>query len=142
MLPYKQDRLIERCKVILYLCLGLVVLGVGAISIFFIVKDGESIVKTIPALPFIIIGAAVAMASLTLSGRVTEKTSVVVSTTTDANGVMLALADGTKVPCQPEQYNCQVARVGNLVMYQTRRHESGLWISEKRVTFVTRGPGQ
>ena len=127
---------------ILYLCLGLIVFGIGLVTIVFVVKEEENIFRAIPGGVFVALGIAMAMSSLTLSGRVTEKTSVVVSTTTDANGVMLALADGTKVPCQPEQYNCQVARVGNLVMYETRRHESGLWISETRVNFVTRGPGQ
>ena len=68
--------------------------------------------------------------------------SAVVATTTNASGVTLALADGTEVPCQPEQKDCQSAQVGNLVVYETQRHESGLWVSKKRVTFVTRGPGQ
>jgi hypothetical protein len=127
---------------ILYLCLGIIVIGIGFVTIFFVVKEEESIFRAIPGGIFIALGIAMAMSSLTLSGRVTEKTSVVVATTTDASGVELALADGTKVPCQPEQYSCQAARVGNLVMYQTRRHESGLWIHETRVNFVTRGPGQ
>lgn len=127
---------------ILYLCLGVVVSGIGLVTIFFVVRGEENIFRAIPGGVFVALGIAMVMSSLTLSGRVTEKTSVVVATTTDANGVMLTLADGTKVPCQPEQYNCQTARVGNLVMYETRRHQSGLWISETRVNFVTRGPGQ
>ena len=127
---------------ILYLCLGLIVFGIGLVTIVFVVKEEENIFRAIPGGVFVALGIAMVMSSLTLSGRVTEKTSVVVATTTDANGVMLTLADGTKVPCQPEQYSCQAARVGNLVMYETRRHESGLWISETRVNFVTRGPGQ
>ena len=132
----------EEVMMILYLCLGIIVIGIGFVTIFFVVKEEENVFRAIPGGVFVALGIAMAMASMTLSGRITERTSVVVSTTTDANGVMLTLADGTKVPCQPEQHSCQAARVGNLVMYETRRHESGLWISETRVNFVTRGPGQ
>lgn len=142
MLPYKQGHPVERCKMILYLCLGVVVSGIGLVTTFFIVRGEESIFRTIPALLFAVFGFVMVVSSLTLSGRMTEKMSAVVATTTDVNGVMLTLADGTKIACQDDQDACKGAQVGNLAVYETQRHESGLWVSKKRVTFVTRGPGQ
>lgn len=127
---------------ILYLCLGIIVIGIGLIAIFFIVKEEESIFKAIPAGIFIALGCVMVLSSLSLSGRVIEKASVVVATTTDASGVKLTLADGTEIACQDGQDACRGAQVGNLVAYEIQRHESGLWVTQKRVTFVTRGPGQ
>ena len=132
----------EEVMMILYLCLGVVIIGIGATTIFFMIGDEESILKTIPVLLFTAFGFVMVLSSLTLSGKVVEKASVVVATTTDANGVKLTLADGTEVECRDDQGACKGAQVGNLVTYEVQRHESGPWVSEKRVTFVTRGPGQ
>lgn len=127
---------------ILYLCLGIIAIGVGLVTIFVMMKEEENIFKAIPVVLFVALGIVMVFSSLTLSGRVTEKASTVVATTTDINGVKLTLADGAEIMCQDDQGACKGAQVGNLIAYQIQRHESGLWIAQKRVTFVTRGPGQ
>ena len=127
---------------ILYLCLGVVIIGIGATTIFFMIGDEESILKTIPVLLFTAFGFVMVLSSLTLSGKVVEKASIVEATTTDGNGVKLALSDGAEIACRDGQDACRGAQVGNLVVYEVQRHESGLWVTQKRVTLVTRGPGQ
>ena len=58
---------------ILYLCLGIIVIGVGFVTIFFVVKEEENIFRAVPGGVFVALGIAVGMASLTLSGKVVEK---------------------------------------------------------------------
>lgn len=50
------------------------------------------------------------------------------------------MATGDTIPCQPDNQICASARIGDLVVYGTKWHESGLWIEGREVILATEDP--
>ena len=52
----------------------------------------------------------------------------------------LLMANGDTIPCQPDNQICASVRIGDLVVYGTKWHESGLWIERREVILATEDP--
>ena len=48
------------------------------------------------------------------------------------------MADGATISCEPRHKACYEARAGDMIVYQTQNHESGLWVEKREIVLVSR----
>ena len=75
------------------------------------------------------------------SNKEVDHVSTVTKVTIEEGGKRsLLMANGDTIPCEPDKHTCVNARIGDLVVYSTKRHESGLWIERREVILATEDP--
>lgn len=123
----------------LYAIIGILGIGLGIL----IALRSERIhlklpvVVTLATVPTII-GMMLIVCSCFLSNRVTSHTAVVTSVSESSGKTELTMTDGTTVSCKPLHKACKEAHAGDVAIYQTQNHESGLWVEKREIVLVSR----
>ena len=127
---------------ILYLCLGVLLIAAGVVSAVF--SERHSLGPWLSSMMFIIplvTGGAMSVCALLNSNKEVDHVSTVTKVTIEEGGKRsLLMANGDTIPCQPDNQICASARIGDLVVYGTKWHESGLWIEKREVVLATKDP--
>ena len=124
---------------ILYLCLGLLLIAAGVVVAVFSERihlklPGAVVLATAP----VIVGTMLIVSACLLSSRVTSHMAVVTAVTESSGRTELTMADGATISCEPRHKACYEARAGDVATYQTQNHESGLWVERREVVLVSR----
>lgn len=86
----------------------------------------------------VITGTMLIVSACLLSNRVTSHTAVVASVSESSGKTELTMADGATISCEPRHKACKEAHAGDVAIYQTQNHESGLWVERREVVLVSR----
>lgn len=133
---------------ILYLCLGLGLMAVG-FTVMLLAEhydwptlSSERILKlpvvVVLATAPVITGVMLIISACFLSSRVTSHTAVVTAVNENSGKTELTMTDGATVSCEPQHKACYEARAGDVAVYQTQNHESGLWVERREIVLVSR----
>lgn len=124
---------------ILYLCLGILLIAAGVISAVFSERIHLKlpVVVTLATAP-VIVGTMLIVSACLLSSRVTSHMAVVTAVTESSGRTELTMADGATISCEPRNKACYEARAGDVATYQTQNHESGLWVERREIVLVSR----
>ena len=127
---------------ILYLCLGILLMAVGVVSAVF--SERHELGPWLSSMMFIVplvTGGVVSACALFNSNKEVNLVSTVTKVTIEEGEKRsLLMANGDTIPCQPDNQICASARIGDLVVYSTKSHESGLWIEKREVVLATKDP--
>ena len=127
---------------ILYLCLGLLLIAAGVVSVVF--SEYHDLGPWLSSMMFIIplvIGGAMSACALFNSNKEVDSTSNVTKVTIEEGGKKsLLTVSGDIISCPPDNQICLDARIGDLVVYSTKWHESGLWVERQEVILATKDP--
>ena len=127
---------------ILYLCLGVLLIAAGVVSVVF--SERHSLGPWLSSMMFIIplvTGGAMSVCALLNSNKEVDHVSTVTKVTIEeAEKRSLLMANGDTIQCKPDKHACVNARIGDLVVYSTRWHESGLWVERREVILATEDP--
>ena len=127
---------------ILYLCLGLLIIAAGVVSVVF--SEHHDLGPWLSSMMFIVpivTGGAVSVCALLNSNKEVDHVSNVTKVTIEEGGKKsLLMANGNTIQCKPDKHACVNARIGDLVVYSTRWHESGLWVERREVILATEDP--
>lgn len=127
---------------ILYLCLGILLMAAGAVSAVF--SERHDLGPWLSSMMFVVplvAGGAVSVCALLNSNKEVDLVSTVTKVTIEEGGKRsLLMANGDTIPCQPDNQICVNARIGDLVVYSHKSHESGLWIEKREVVLATEDP--
>lgn len=127
---------------ILYLCLGLLIIAAGVVSAVF--SERHSLGPWLSSMMFIIplvTGGAMSVCALLNSNKEVDHVSNVTKVTIEeAEKRSLLMANGDTISCPPDNQICLDARIGDLVVYGIKWHESGLWVERREVILATEDP--
>ena len=126
----------------MYLCLGVLLIAAGVVSAVF--SERHSLGPWLSSMMFIIplvTGGAVSVCAILTSNKEVDHVSTVTKVAIEeAEKRSLLMANGDTIPCQPDNQICASVRIGDLVVYGTKWHESGLWIERREVILATEDP--
>lgn len=125
---------------ILYLCLGILLMTAGVVSVVF--SDSHDLGPWLSSMMFIVplvAGGAVSVCALFNSNKEVDHVSTVTKVTIEEGGKRsLLMVSGEIISCPPDNQICLDARIGDLVVYSIKWHESGLWVERREVVLVSR----
>ena len=125
---------------ILYVGLGLFLIVAGFAVIFLSTHYDWPIYPIVLIAPLLFLGYGLCMCA-TLRSGIHIETSTVTKVTIEEAERSLEMANGDIVECLPDQQACLDAKIGDLVVYSTKWHDSGLWV-EKREAIMILHPDQ
>lgn len=127
---------------ILYLCLGVLLIAAGVVSAVF--SERHSLGPWLSSMMFIIplvTGGAMSVCALFNSNKEVDHVSTVTKVTIEEGGKKsLLMANGDVIPCQPDHQVCNQAEIGKLAVYRAKWHDSGLWVQSYEIILVTENP--
>lgn len=124
---------------ILYLCLGVLLIAAGVVVAVFSERIHLKLpVVVVLATAPVITGTMLIVSACFLSSRVTSHTAVVTAVSESSGKTELTMADGASISCEPRHKACKEAHAGDVAIYQTQNHESGLWVERREVVLVSR----
>ena len=85
----------------------------------------------------VIAGTMLIVSACFLSSRVTSHMAVVTAVSESSGKTELTMADGATISCEPRHKACYEARAGDMIVYQTQNHESGLWVEKREIVLVS-----
>lgn len=123
---------------ILYLCLGLLLIAAGIVVAVFSERIHLKLpVVVVLATAPVIAGTMLIVSACFLSSRVTSHMAVVTAVSESSGKTELTMADGATISCEPRHKACYEARAGDMIVYQTQNHESGLWVEKREIVLVS-----
>ena len=127
---------------ILYLCLGVLLIAAGVVSAVF--SERHSLGPWLSSMMFIIplvTGGAMSVCALFNSNKEVDHVSTVTKVTIEEGGKKsLLTVSGEIISCPPDNQIYLDARIGDLVVYSIKWHESGLWVERREVILATEDP--
>lgn len=123
---------------ILYLCMGVLLIAAGVVVAVFSERIHLKlpVIVTLATTP-VITGTMLIVSACLLSSRVTSHMAVVTAVTESSGKTELTMADGATISCEPRHKACYEARAGDMIVYQTQNHESGLWVEKREIVLVS-----
>ena len=123
----------------IYAIIGMLGIGLGILVAF----NCERIHLKLPVVVVlattpVIAGTMLIVSACLLSSRVTSHMAVVTAVTESSGKTELTMADGATISCEPRHKACYEARAGDMIVYQTQNHESGLWVEKREIVLVSR----
>jgi len=91
-------------------------------------------------IPLVTGGAMSVCALLNSNKEVDHVSNVTKVTIEEAEKRSLLMANGDTISCPPDNQICLDARIGDLVVYGIKWHESGLWVERREVILATEDP--
>ncbi|XMB33635.1 hypothetical protein QQ965_02710 [Candidatus Saccharibacteria bacterium oral taxon 955] len=123
----------------LYAITGMISVGLGVLAALLSdrIHLKLPIVVVLATTP-VIAGTMLIVSACLLSSRVTSHMAVVTAVTESSGKTELTMADGATISCEPRHKACYEARAGDMIVYQTQNHESGLWVEKREIVLVSR----
>ena len=123
---------------ILYLCMGVLLIAAGVVVAVFSERIHLKLpVAVVLATTPVIAGTMLIVSACLLSHRVTSHMAVVTAVSESSGKTELTMADGATISCEPRHKACYEARAGDMIVYQTQNHESGLWVENREIVLVS-----
>lgn len=127
---------------ILYLCIGMLLITssiiVACLSVRYKWRRGViGLISTLFVPLPVMLGLILCACTAVESGKEVEQVSVVTKVIT-RGGRSLEMANGDIVECLPDQQACLSTKIGDVVTYRSKWHDSGLWIEKREVILVSR----
>lgn len=122
----------------LYAIIGILGIGLGALVALRSERIRKLPVVVVLATTPVVAGTMLIISAFFLSSRVTSHTAVVTAVSESSGKTELTMADGATISCEPRRKACYEARAGDVVIYQTQNHESGLWVEKREIVLVSR----
>ena len=129
-LPPRED------KMTLYAIIGIIGIGLGILVALLSDKIRFKLPVTLATAP-VIVGTMLIISACFLSSRVTSHMAVVTAVSESSGKTELTMADGATISCEPRHKACYEARAGDMIVYQTQNHESGLWVEKREIVLVS-----
>ena len=126
-------------KMSIYAIIGMLGIGLGILVAF----NCERIHLKLPVVVIlatapVIAGTMLIVSACFLSSRVTSHMAVLTAVSESSGKTELTMADGATISCEPRHKACYEARAGDMIVYQTQNHESGLWVEKREIVLVSR----
>ena len=123
----------------LYAITGMIGVGLGVLVALLsdrihLKLPGAVVLATAPA----IAGTMLTVSACFLSSHVTSHMAVVTAVSESSGKTELTMTDGATISCEPMHKACKEAHVGDVAIYQTQNHESGLWVERREIVLVSR----
>lgn len=131
-LPPRED------EMTLYAIIGIIGVGLGILVALLSdrIHLKLPVVVTLATAP-VIAGTMLIVSACFLSSRVTSHMAVVTAVSESSGKTELTMADGATISCEPRHKACYEARAGDMIVYQTQNHESGLWVEKREIVLVS-----
>ena len=122
----------------IYAILGMLGIGLGVLVALLSDRIHLKLpVVVVLATAPVIAGTMLIISACFLSSRVTSHMAVVTAVSESSGKTELTMADGATISCEPRHKACYEARAGDMIVYQTQNHESGLWVEKREIVLVS-----